>query len=136
MEKFQVNVHACTCNLSILLLYTVMSIFSSKHYFSPPQSNLSGHLSLLEGALGHVSGLKDRLMELLLQLEDWRSKLKGHEPPHVLPVDVEKQLQQLAVSAGCIVCMVSQSQHLYCILASEITYMEYVCCTLWRNMYV
>ena len=48
-----------------------------------------------------MSGLKDRLMELLLQLEDWRAKLKGHEPPHVLPEDVEKQLQQLTVSTSC-----------------------------------
>ena len=61
-------------------------------------SYLGGHISLLEGALGRVSGLKDRLMDLLRQLEGWRSKLKGHEPPRVLPDDVEKQLQQLVVS--------------------------------------
>ena len=39
--------------------------------------------------LGGVSNLLDRLRALLDTLEDWRSKLKGHEPPHVLPNDVE-----------------------------------------------
>ena len=55
-------------------------------------------MSSLEQTLGHVSNLHGDLNSLLEQLNNMRSKLKGHEPPRVLPADVEKQLKKLSVS--------------------------------------
>ena len=58
---------------------------------------MGDHISQLSGALDQVSDLLDRLRTLHDTLEGWRSKLKGHKPPHVLPKDVEAQLQSLSV---------------------------------------
>ena len=62
------------------------------------QASVDERASDLEETLGHVSSLHDELGSLLEKLNDMKSKLKGHEPPHVLPADVEKQLKRLAVS--------------------------------------
>ena len=56
------------------------------------------HTSQLDGVLDQVRDLADKLKAIQDTLEGWRSRLKDHEPPHVLPKDVEAQLQQLAVS--------------------------------------
>ena len=56
------------------------------------------YTSQLDGVLDQVRNLLDMLKTLQDTLEGWRSKLKDHEPPHVLPKDVEAQLQELAVS--------------------------------------
>ena len=40
----------------------------------------------------------DHIFQLGDTVEGWRSKLKGHEPQHVLPNDVEAQLQKKTVS--------------------------------------
>ena len=48
--------------------------------------------------LDQVRDLMDKLKAIQDTLESWRSNLKDHEPPHVLPKDVEAQLQQLTVS--------------------------------------
>ena len=67
---------------------------------SPHHLKLSAedHTSQLDGVLDQVRNLLDMLKTLQDTLEGWRSKLKDHEPPHVLPKDVEAQLQELAVS--------------------------------------
>ena len=62
------------------------------------QASVSEHASSLDQTLGHVSSLHGDLTSLLKQLEDMKSKLKGHEPPRVLPTDVERQLKKLSVS--------------------------------------
>ena len=49
-----------------------------------------------------MSSLKEKLRDLLDKLEGWREVLKDHEPSHVLPSDVEKQLQSLSVSGYCV----------------------------------
>ena len=69
-------------------------------YLSLPTMKLSvgDHVSQLSRVLDQVSDLLDKLRALMDTLEGWRSKLKGHEPPHVLPKDVETQLQKLSVS--------------------------------------
>ena len=48
--------------------------------------------------MGLVSNLHGDLGSLLEKLKDMKAKLKGHEPPRVLPADVEKQLNKLGVS--------------------------------------
>ena len=55
-------------------------------------------MSSLEATLGHVSSLHGDLNGLLERLNNMRTKLKGHEPPRVLPADVERQLKKLSVS--------------------------------------
>ena len=62
------------------------------------------HTSQLDGVLDQVRDLADKLKTILDTLEGWRSRLKDHEPPHVLPKDVETQLQQLAVSRHNMLC--------------------------------
>lgn len=62
------------------------------------QGTVGERASSLEQTLGHVSSLHGDLNGLLEQLNNIRSKLKGHEPPRVLPADVEKQLKKLSVS--------------------------------------
>ena len=66
--------------------------------FAACQGSVGERASSLEQTLGHVSSLHGDLNSLLEQLNDMRSKLKGHEPPRVLPADVEKQLKKLSVS--------------------------------------
>ena len=60
--------------------------------------SVEDHTSQLDGVLDQVRNLLDKLKTLQDTLEGWRSKLKDHKPPHVLPKDVEAQLQELAVS--------------------------------------
>ncbi len=54
-------------------------------------------MSALSDALGQVSNLRDQLDGLLEQLRKMESKLKDHEPAHVIPADVEKQIKELMV---------------------------------------
>ena len=54
-------------------------------------------MSSLTDALGQVSNLRDQLDGLLEQLKKMRGKLKGHEPAHVIPAHVEKQIKELMV---------------------------------------
>ena len=54
-------------------------------------------MSALDSALGQVNSLRDKLDGLLEQLEKMRSALKGHEPPHVVPADVENQIKEIMV---------------------------------------
>ena len=44
-----------------------------------------------------MSSLRDQLDGLLEQLLRVKSKLQGHEPAHVIPADVEKQIKELMV---------------------------------------
>ena len=67
-------------------------------YFALYQGSIDERASSLEQTLGHISNLHGDLNSLLEQLNNMRSKLKGHEPPRVLPADVEKQLKKLSVS--------------------------------------
>lgn len=64
------------------------------------QVSTGDQISSLEGTLEQASNLKDKLKELLEKLARWRGKLKSHKPPHVRPNDIEKQLNELTVSAG------------------------------------
>ena len=56
------------------------------------------HAATLEQTLGHVTSLHGDLAGLLEKLKNMSSKLKGHEPPHVISADVAKQLKKLSVS--------------------------------------
>ena len=69
----------------------------NNHY--PLQEHVSGGISVLDEALGQVNNLHDQLEGLLEQLEKMRVRLKGHEPPHVMTIDVEKQIKELMVSS-------------------------------------
>ena len=63
---------------------------------------MADRVSGLTEALGQVSNLRDQLDGLLEQLEKMKGKLKGHEPAHVIPADVEKQIKELMVGiASC-----------------------------------
>jgi hypothetical protein len=69
-------------------------LLSLLHY----QGSVGERVSSLEGTLGHIGSLHSDLNKLLERLNNMRSKLKGHEPPRVLPADVERQLKKLSVS--------------------------------------
>ena len=71
---------------------------------------MEDHTSQLDGVLDQVRDLADKLKAIKDTLESWRSRLKDHEPPHVLPKDVETQLRELAVS-GMFVGDQMLSQH-------------------------
>ena len=69
------------------------------------QQKVNERTSALEDALGQVSSLRDQLDGLLGKLLKMKSGLKGHEPPHVIPADVEKQIKELMVRMrGLFVC--------------------------------
>ncbi len=40
-------------------------------------------MSTLEGAVGHVCGLRDSLAEILGKLEGWNRRLTNHDPPRL-----------------------------------------------------
>ena len=61
------------------------------------QASVGERISSLEQTLDDVSSLHGDLNDLLEKLKDMQSKLKGHEPPRVLPAHVEKQLKRLSV---------------------------------------
>ena len=62
------------------------------------QSSLEGRISKLQQTLDRVGSTTDSMRQLLAQLEGWRDKLEKHEPPRVLPADMEKQIAEFSVS--------------------------------------
>ncbi len=64
---------------------------------------VSERASVLDDTLGQVSSLRDRLDGFLEQLLKMKAGLKGHQPPHVIPAGVEKQIKALMVCAAAVV---------------------------------
>lgn len=62
------------------------------------QASLQSRISKLEETLDRVGSTADKMRELLAQLERWREWLEKHEPPRVLPDDMEKQIAEFSVS--------------------------------------
>ena len=63
------------------------------------QASLQSHISKLEETLDRVGSTADKMRELLAQLEGWREWIEKHEPPRVLPDDMEKQIAEFSVSS-------------------------------------
>ena len=62
--------------------------------------SLEGRTGELEAELGRACELGEQLRELLGRLEEMRGSLKRHAPPRVTPLDVQRQLTELAVSVS------------------------------------
>ena len=61
------------------------------------QERARARVCSLRGEIGRAADLSKKLEELLGRLKGWRDSLKTHEPAHVRPDDVEKQIEELKV---------------------------------------